>query len=124
MHHTMIMFFSLISQNSQLVKEKEFLYAENIELKQRIIYLRSTAQRLTATFKLQNDVQLLMYAGVTRKGFEPLLTWLQPVTKLKKNELHLLLPSQKLLMVLMRLKQNLCQGYLAFRFAMNQITVS
>ena len=65
-----------------------------------------------------------MYAGVTRKGFEPLLTWLQPVTKLKKNELHLLLPSQKLLMVLMRLKQNLCQGYLAFRFAMNQITVS
>ena len=79
-------------------------------------------QRLTAT--LLNDTQLLMYAGVTRKVFESLLTWLQPVTKSKKNDLHLLLPSQRLLMVLMRLRQNICQGDLAFRFAVDQSTVS
>ena len=113
---------SLISRNSQLVKEKEFLYAENVKLKQEIIHLRSTVQRLTAT--LLNDTQLLMYAGVTRKVFKSLLTWLQPVTKPKKNDLHLLLPSQRLLMVLMRLRQNLCQGDLAFRFAVDQSTVS
>ena len=78
-------------------------------------------QRLTAT--LLNDTQMLMYTGVTRKVFKPLLTWRQPVTKLK-NDSNLLLPSQKLLMVLMRLRQNLCQIDLAFRFAVDQSTIS
>ena len=41
----------------------------------------------------------------------------------KRITLHLLLPSQKLLMVLMRLQQNFCQGDLGFRFAVDQSTV-
>ena len=59
-------------------ERKKFLYAENVELKQKIIHLRSTVQRLTAM--LLNDAQLLMYtyAEVTRKVFESSLTWLQP----------------------------------------------
>ena len=113
---------TLISQNCRLVEENEILSAENIKLKQEIIHLKSTAQSLTVT--LLNDFQLLMYTGICRKVFESLLVWLEPVTKPKKNDSHLLLPSQKFLMVLMRLRQNLCQNDLAFRFAVDQSTVS
>ena len=49
---------------------------------------------------------------------------MQPVIKPKKDDSHLLLPSQRLLMVLMRIHMNFTQGDLARRFAVDQSTVS
>ena len=70
-----------------------------------------------------------MYTGVTRKVFESLLTWLHPVIQPKRTDyglvpLQRLMPSQKLLMVLMKLRQNFPQSDLAFRFGIDQSNVS
>ena len=113
---------SLISRNNQLLEENELLSAENARLKEEIIHLKSHVQSLSV--ELLDDTQVLMYTGVNRKIFDSLLTWLQPVSKPKKKDSHLLLPSQKLLMVLMRMRQNFPQGDLACRFVVHQSTVS
>ena len=113
---------SLISRNQQLVEENECLSAENVKLKEEIIRLKLNAQSLTVD--LLDDAQLLMYTGTNRKIFNSLLRWLQPVIKPKKDDSHLLLPSQKLSMVLMRIRQNFPQGDLACRFVVDQSTVT
>jgi len=67
-----------------------------------------------------------MYTGIIRKVFESLLTWLQPVIQPRRcPSLGLTFyPSQKLLMVLMKLKHNFPQSDLAFRFGIDQSSVS
>ena len=86
--------------------------------------MRTNAHCLTVS--LLDDSKLLMYTGVTRKVFESLLTWLQPVIQPKRcPPLELtFFPSQKLLMVLMKLRHNFPQSDLAFRFGVDQSNVS
>ena len=112
----------LILRNRAFEEENEHLSIENNILKQQIVKLESNLQSLTD--KLLSDAQLKMYTGVDRKVFNSLLAWLQPVIKPKKDDSHLLMPSQKLLMVLMRIHMNLTLGDLTCRFAVDQSTVS
>jgi len=64
-----------------------------------------------------------MYTGLSRKTFECIAAWLQPIS-VKKGTRDELSPSQKLLLVLMRLRHNFCQNDLAFRFNIDQSSVS
>lgn len=72
---------------------------------------------------LLDDAQLLMYTGTKRKIFNSLLKWLHLNLNPKKDDSHLLLPSQKL-MILMRIRQNFPWDDLACRFLVDQSTVS
>ena len=64
-----------------------------------------------------------MYTGISRPIFECLVAWLQPVSR-KKKATDELTPTQKLLLVLMRLHHNFPQNDLAFRFNIDQSSVS
>ena len=76
-----------------------------MKLKEEIIHLKSNAQSLTVDLPDAYDAQLLMYTETNRKIFNSLLKWLHLILNPKKDDSHLLLPSQKL-MVLMRIRQN------------------
>jgi len=64
-----------------------------------------------------------MHTGISRPTFDCLVAWLQPVSW-KKKATDELTPTQKLLLVLMRLRQNFPQNDLAFRFNIDQSSVS
>jgi len=61
-----------------------------------------------------------MYTGLPWKVFDCLLTWITPVAR-KRGDLT---PSQKLLLVMMRLRYNFPQNDLACRFNVEQSSVS
>ena len=112
---------SVISRCAQLEQENDELRAENIALKQKIETFNSSRQRLDLS--LLTDCQVQMYTGLPLKVFECVLAWLNPVLR-KKGALDELAPSQKLLMVMMRLRCNFPQNDLACRFNVEQSSVS
>ena len=105
----------------QLEQENRELRAENIRLKQTIEAFNSTVQRLN--LKILSDFQVQMYTGISRKAFECIINWLEPVSR-KKGAVDELSPTQKFLLVLMRLRHNLSQTDLACRFNIEQSSVS
>ena len=64
-----------------------------------------------------------MYTGMSRKVFDCIDRWLQPVTS-KQRANETLSPTQKLLLVLMRLRHNHTQSDLACHFNVEQSSVS
>jgi len=64
-----------------------------------------------------------MYTRLSQKTFESIAAWLQPISVKKRTRDELSL-SQKLLLVLMRLHHNFCQNDLAFRFNIDQSSLS
>ena len=112
---------SILSRCTQLEQENRELRAQVLALKQTIDSLNCSVQRLNLS--LLSDYQVQMYTGLPRKTVECLLTWLQPVSR-KKGANNELAPSQKLLLVLMRLRCNFPQNDLACRFNIEQSSVS
>jgi len=106
---------------AKLRQENAELRLENLQLKRTIETLNITVQRLNLS--LLSDNEVLMYTGISRKIFDCLVAWLKPVSQ-KKRASDELTPTQKLLLVLMRLCQNFPQGDLAVRFNIDQSSVS
>ena len=106
-----------LNSMEDLQQENQELHLEILKLKQTIEFLKTNVQRLNLS--LLNDSQVQMYTGISRKLFECIIHWFQPVSTQKE-----LSPSQKLLLVLMRLRHNLCQNDLACRFNIQQSSVS
>ena len=104
-----------------LMKENEELRLENMKLKEHIQYLNTHIQRLDVT--LLSDGQVNMYTGISRKLFDCIDRWLQPMLR-KQTTSEMLSPTQKLLLVLMRLRQNHSQSDLACRFNVDQSSIS
>ena len=59
--------------------------------------------------KILNDFQVQMYTGISRKSFECMVDWLEPVSR-KTGATDDLSPAQKFLLVLMRLRHNHTQN--------------
>ena len=112
---------SILSRCAQLEQENRELHAQVLALKQTIDTLNRSVQRLNLS--LLSDYHIQMYTGLPRKTVECLLTWLQPVSR-RKGATDELAPSQKLLLVLMRLRCNFPQNDLACRFNIEQSSVS
>ena len=112
---------SILSRCTQLEQENRELCAQVLALKQTIDSLNCSVQWLILS--LLSDYQVQMYTGLPRKTVECLLTWLQPVSR-KKGANDELAQSQKLLLVLMRLRCNFLQNDLACRFNIQQSSVS
>ena len=113
-------------------------------LKAEVLLLRTRPQRLDVI--LLSKSQMEMYTGLNPKAFQLLLHWLQPILPCRSKldtSLHALEEddetisstptpydsryldnSQKLLLVLMRIRQGLAQEDLAFRFDVDQSSVS
>ena len=104
-----------------LLQKNQELHLENIKLKEHILFLNTHLQRLNLS--LLNDSQVNMYTGMSRKVFDCIDRWLQPVTS-KQRANETLSPTQKLLLVLMRLRHNHTQSDLACRFNVEQSSVS
>ena len=103
------------------------------DLKAELAFLKTKPQRLDVAL-LKND-ELIMYTGLNCALFDILLGWLHPAIHVHRDLAspvslpvsptgRFLSDSQKLLLVLMRLRQNLTQEDLAFRFDVEQSTVS
>ena len=110
---------SLVAKNCELVKEID-------QLKNELQQLRTTLQRLDPS--LLSNSQLSMYTGLNLAEFNVLASWLTE-TSVGRRSLSPEDPctptfSQKLLLVLMRIKQNLTQDDLACRFSIDQFNVS
>ena len=120
-NHTSLDVASIVARCAQLEQENNELHAENAVLKQKIETFNSSVQRLNLS--LLTDYQVTMYTGLPRKVFECLLTWMNPIVR-KKGAVHELVPSQKLLLVMMRLRCNFPQNDLACRFKVEQSSVS
>lgn len=112
---------SIFSRCTQLEQENRELCEQVLALKQTIDILNCSVQRLNLS--LLSDCQVQMYTGLPRKTVECLLTWLQPVSR-KKGATDELAPSQKLLLVLMRLRCNFPQNDLVCHFNIEQSSVS
>ena len=113
-------------------------------LKAEVLLLRTRPQRLDVI--LLSKSQMEVYTGLNSKAFQLLLHWLQPILPCRSKldtSLHALEEddetisstptpydsryldnSQKLLLVLMRIRQGLAQEDLAFRFDVDQSSVS
>jgi len=91
-----------------------------LALKQKLEALNSTVQRLSLS--LPTDCQVQMYTGLPLKVFD-CLTWITPVAR-KRGALEDLTPSQKLLLVMMRLRYYFLQNDLTCRFNVEQSSVS
>ena len=92
-------------------------------LKAEIEVLKTRPQRLDIS--LLTNTQLHFYTGLSKKVFSVLIKWLQPaLPSTSATHNRFLTDSQKLLMVLMRMRQNLTQEDLACRFDVDQSTVS
>lgn len=111
----------LRQENDRLRQENDKLRQEIVELKQTMEDYNSNVQRLNLI--ILSDFQVQMYTGISRKTFECLVGWLEPVSR-KKGGSDELSPSQKLLLVLMRLRHNFTQNDLACRFNIEQSSVS
>ncbi len=95
--------------------------------------MKTKPQRLDVV--LLNSDELIMYTGLICALFDILLGWLHPAIHMHRDlasPVSLPVPptgrflsdSQKLLLVLMQLRQNLTQEDLAFQFDVEQCTVS
>ena len=98
----------------KLQQENYKLRQENMRLKETIETFNTSVQRLS--LRILSDFQVQMYTGIPRKTFDRLIDWLEPVSR-KKGTVIELSPSQKLLLILMRLRHNLTQNDLACRFS-------
>ena len=103
-----------------LMKEVEILKTE-------VQLLKTQPQRLDIT--LLTSEQLTTFTGVSRNLFSLLQDWLRPILPCNlpatsSTRTRYLNESQKLLLVLMRIRQNLTQEDLAFRFDVEQSSVS
>ena len=105
----------------RLLQENRELHLENVKLKEHILFLNTHLQRLNVT--LLNDSQVNMYTEISRKVFDCIDCWLQPVAS-KQRASETLSPTQKLLLVLMRLRHNHTQSDLACRFNVEQSSIS
>ena len=105
----------------RLLQENRKLHLENAKLKKHIQFLNTHLQRLDVT--LLNDSQVNMYTGISRKLFDCIDHWLQPVSS-KQRANEVLSPTQKLLLVLMQIRHNHAQSDLACRFNVEQSSVS
>ena len=105
----------------KLQQENYKLRQENMRLKETIETFNTSVQRLS--LRILSDFQVQMYTGISRKTFDCLIDWLEPVSR-KKGTVIELSPSQKLLLILMRLRHNLTQNDLACRFSIEQSSVS
>jgi len=103
-----------------LLQKNQELRLENAKLKERIEFLSTHLQRLDVT--LLNDSQVHMYTGISRKLFDCIDHWLQPVLS-KQRSSDMLSSTQKLLLVLMRLWCNHSQTDLACRFNLEQSSI-
>ena len=112
---------SIVSRCSQLEQENSELRAENLVLKRKLESFNSHVQRLSLS--LLTDFQVQLYTGLPRKVFECLCNWLNPVLR-NKGALDELTPSQKLFLMLMKLRCNFTQSDLACRFRIEQSSVS
>ena len=112
---------SIVSRCSQLEQENSELHAENLVLKRKLESFNSHVQRLSLS--LLTDCQVQMYTGLSRKVFECLCDWLNPVLR-NKGAIDELTPSQKLFLMLMKLRCNFTQSDLACRFRIEQSSVS
>ena len=72
---------------------------------------------------LLNDSQVNMYTGISCKLFDCINHWLQPVSSTQRAN-KVLSPTQKLLLVLMRIWHNHAQSDLSCRFNVEQSSVS
>ena len=72
---------------------------------------------------LLNDSQVNKYTGISRKLFDCIDHWLQPVSS-KQRANEVLSPTQKLLLVLMQIRHNHAQSDLACHFNVEQSSVS
>jgi len=113
--------FKLQQKNDELHKEADALYQENMTLRQTVEKFNSSVQRLN--LEILNDFQVQMYTMTSRKTFECLVAWLEPVSR-KRGAIDELSPSQKVLLVMMRLRHNFTQNDLACRFNVEQSSVS
>ena len=104
-----------------LLQENQELRVENMKLKEHILFLNTHLQRLNVS--LLNDSQVYTNTGISRKLFDCIDHWLQPVSS-KQRVNETLSPSQKLLLVFMRLRHNHTQSDLACRFNVEQSSVS
>ena len=111
----------LRQRNDELHQRNDELLQETWKLKQIIEDFNSNVQRIN--LKILSDYQVQMYTGISRETFECVTDWLKPVSS-KKGAIDELSPSQKLLLVLMRLRHNLTQNDLACRFSIEQSSVS
>ena len=112
---------SIVSRCSQLEQENSELHAENLVLKRKLESFNSHVQRLSLS--LLTDCQVQMYTGLSRKVFECLCDWLNPVLR-NKGAIDELTPSQKLFLMLMKLRCNFTQSDLACRVRIEQSSVS
>ena len=113
---------SVTTKLNLLQKELESFTAE-------IKMLRTTPQRWVVS--LLSDAQVAMYTGISKMLFDSLLDWLSPALGKQVHDSPRgcspnvsLSNSQKLLLLLMCLRQNVSQEDLAFRFVVDQSTVS
>ena len=104
-----------------LLQENRELRLENTKLKEHILFLNTHLQRLNVS--LLNDSQVKTNTGISRKLFDCIGHWLQPVSS-KQGANETLSPTQKLLLALMRLRHNYTQSDLACRFNVEQSSVS
>ena len=109
------------------------LAVENSMLKEELVLMKHEVKRLQTTLQkldpsILSSTQLYMYTGLNRDEFRILVTWLTGTSigrrSLLPDDPCILTFSQKVLMVLMRIKQNLAQGDLACRFCIEQSNVS
>ena len=120
-HHSSLDVISILSRCSQLEQENSELCAENLVLKRKLENFNSHVQRLSLS--LLTDFQIQLYTGLSRKVFECLCDWLNPVLR-NKGALDKLTSSQKLLLMLMKLRCNFTQSDLACRFRIEESSVS
>ena len=105
----------------RLLQENRELHLENAKLKEHIQFLNTHLQRLDVN--LLNGSQVNIYTGISCKLFDCIDYWLQPVSS-KQRANEVLSPTQKLLLVLMRIRHNHAQSDLACRFNVEQSSVS
>ena len=117
------------SGNDSSALEVSDLKQKILRLKSQVHHLQSTLQRLDPS--LLSDSQLIMYSGLGQDEFQCLARWLtttsigrRSVSPLSTMSDCTLTFSQKLLMTLMRIRQNLMQDDLACRFCVDQSSVS
>jgi len=122
----------LKAQNVELEAKIRQLESSLAQSKGEVEHLQTSLQRLDPSFLSQS--QLHMYTSLGQAEFRCLVTWLSttsvsrrstsPCPTLLSSAESALTFSQTLLLVLMRIRQNLTQGDLACRFCIDQSSVS
>ena len=98
-------------------------------LKCQVRHLQATLQRVDSS--LLSSAQIHMYTGLCKLEFDCLACWLsttslvtRSVSPLDPDEHSVLSHSQKLLIVLIRMRHNISQADLACRFCVDQSSIS